>query len=183
MPVWILTSAVCPEQNFSASKQGFYPNIIWTSTTLSLSSCVDSAAYRAYGLEGGSWYASWFCATIASASAGNPYYTHFGSVRCGFRIYLPKGIRQGGCSASSVSGIPLCPWQSISASKQVHAAYLIWSSTAYTDNNCADSGKAYYTSKLDGTSLTRNGLCATTRADSYAGYTNFGSVRCVLALE
>ena len=76
-----------------------------------------------------------------------------------------------------MSGTPLCPWQGISASKQNHNPYHIWSSTPYTDTtNCTDSGKAYYTHYLDGTTWARSGFCATTRADNYAGYTHFGSV-------
>lgn len=76
-----------------------------------------------------------------------------------------------------MSGVPLCPWQNVAASKQNQNPYHIWSSTPYTSSNCTDSGAAYYTRYLDGTTCARSGLCATTRADNYAGYTHFGSVR------
>ena len=70
------------------------------------------------------------------------------------------------CSYSSVSGIPYCPAQWPSASKQNQYPNHIWSSTAY---------KAYYAWRLDGTSWALNGFCATTNTN---GNTHFGSVRC-----
>ncbi len=84
------------------------------------------------------------------------------------------------CNRSSVSGIPYCPSQYPSTSKQNQHPAFVWTSTAYTSSNCTDSGKAYRTYYLNGTSWSLSGFCATTTVDSYwvPGYTEFGSVRC-----
>ncbi len=92
----------------------------------------------------------------------------------------------GGCSHSSVSGVPYCPAQDVSASKQSQWPSHIWTSTPYTDSTyCTDGGKAYYAWYLDGTSWAINGFCATTLSSTSGapGYTYFGSVRCVLGAE
>ena len=95
----------CPNQGISASKQGYWPYIIWTSTPFTHDECTGSLAYRAYSLYGTSWAASWFCAVAyLSTHPTNPDFTHFGSVRCGFRV--------------SVQTTPYCPHQNISSSKQ-----------------------------------------------------------------
>ena len=82
------------------------------------------------------------------------------------------------CSNSSVSGIPYCPVQYISASKQSQWPSIIWTSTAFTLSNCTSSS-AYYAWRLEGSAWRSDWFCATTTVDTYSipGYTYFGSVR------
>ncbi len=120
-----------------------------------------------------------FC-TIAHASGVSlAGYAQFGSVRCGFRIYLPKGIQQGGCNYTSTSGTIYCPWQGISASKQNLLPHMVWTSTRVTREECTGSN-AYRAYGLNGTGWNASSFCATTKTNNY---TDFGSVRCVLVLE
>ncbi len=105
----------------------------------------------------------------------------------GFRMQdsngLPTaGIRTsgiGGCYRSSVSGTPYCPDQHPSTSKQSQYPSFVWTSTTYSNTNCI--GAAYHTYGLQGTSMVLGNFCATTYSSAYyyAGYTTFGSVRCV----
>ena len=173
----------CPDQHPSASKQSQYPSFVWTSTTYSNSVCSGSAAYYTYGLNGTSMKLGTFCATTYSSTNSLPGYTTFGSVRCrfGFRMKL---LVIGGCSSTSVSGIPYCPAQRVDAGKKECYSSLLWSSTSYSDTNCS-GGTGYRSRGLSGSSLASGGFCATTIVSTYApapGYTYFGSVR-ILVLE
>ncbi len=77
-----------------------------------------------------------------------------------------------------MSGIPYCPHQPISASKQDQWPNHLWTSTTYSNSNCTGSA-AYYAYGLNGTSWNLGGFCTTTivSTHTYAGYTSFGSVR------
>ncbi len=72
----------CPEQWLSASKQGWFPQHLWSSTAYTGDpNCTGGAAYRTHALNGTSWYLSWFCASTDARESWLGL-THFGSVRC-----------------------------------------------------------------------------------------------------
>ena len=160
----MLHTPYCPYQNISASKQWQGPSYVWTSTPYTRSDCSEQSAYYAHNLNGSSWALNSFCAVlrVAQPGEGESYtHTHFGSVRCVLVLEC------------KVQRIPYCPRQEFSASKQIHAAYHIWTSSPYSNSACSGSVICAY--GLDGTIWYPYGLCATTKTDSY---THFGSVRC-----
>ncbi len=158
----MLRTPYCPWQSISASKQVHAAYHVWSSTAYTDSNCSESKAYYTWNLNGTSWGRSGFCAvTHASTYTPAPGYTHFGSVRCVLVLEC------------KVQRIPCCPRQEFSASKQIHAAYHVWSLSPYSNSACSGSVICAY--GLDGTNWYPYGLCATTKTD---GYTHFGSVRC-----